>query len=123
MFPKMYPFNTFLETYELDRINIDRRIHISPPGATTLYKITDIYVPEKEINELVKEIIRSSTEGDVLIFQPGRGEISQIIEELNNITPVNTIAIPFYSELSKEKREFIENISKNKYDLIIPKNI
>lgn len=119
---RIYPFNLNLSKYNLDRINIDRRINISAPGQTTLFEITDIYKPDSEINNLVLEIIKSGP-GDILIFQPGRGEISDIISELNNITPPDTIAVPFYSELPVSKREFIENISKLKSELLIPKYI
>ena len=56
---RMFPLNIWLEKNKLDRINIDRRIHISPPGETTQYKITDIYKPNVEPEDIVLEIIKT----------------------------------------------------------------
>jgi hypothetical protein len=106
---RKYPCDRWIEKHKLDRINIDRRLHISPPDFTTRYNITDIYVPDKSIPVLVKEIIETSP-GDILIFQPGEAEIKSLVIELNNITPTNTIAIPFYRNLEKNKKDIIQNI-------------
>ena len=35
----MYPLNRRLKNRQLDRITVDRRIHISPPGETTQFNI------------------------------------------------------------------------------------
>jgi hypothetical protein len=38
---KMCPLNYDIVQNKIDRINVDRRLHISPPGQTTKYKIND----------------------------------------------------------------------------------
>src|SRR3990172_7447694 len=38
---RSFPLSTFVIDNKLDRINVDRRLHISPPGETTRFKITD----------------------------------------------------------------------------------
>ncbi len=122
---RMYPFNQFVVENELDRINIDRRLHISPPGETTRFIITDKYAPEESSNpdDLVLKIINTTISGDVLYFQPGVADINKSIEYLNAKTPPNTIAVPFYGVMTDEKRNFIQGIAKKKYDLDIPKSV
>jgi len=120
---KMYPLNLSLEEHKLDRINVDRRIHISPPGETTQYKIEEIYEPNKNPIDQVVEIINATTDGDILLFQPGQKDIIDSVNELNEKTPYNTIAIPYYGEMGDKKREFVDNISNNKSKITIPKNI
>jgi hypothetical protein len=115
-----YPITCDLEHYKLDRINVDRRYHISPPGVGTRGKIVEIYKPGESVLNIVKEIIRNGIVGDILVFQPGEGEITKLIEELNANTPGNIIAIPFFSKLVEYKRKIIED---DKYEFIkMPKN-
>lgn len=101
----------------LDRIVIDRRIHISPPGQTTQYKITEIY-HDKEISEpesyklavkYAKEICDNNTpiNNDILLFCTTSNKIIKLVDELNNVLPLNTIAIPFYSNLPEESKSLI----------------
>jgi hypothetical protein len=121
---RLYPFDTLLKTHNIDRINIDRRLHISPPGQTTRHKIDEFYEPNKKPDDIVRDIINSYPTGDILLFQPGEREINDSIEELNKTTPSDTIAIPFFSKMAEEKRKFIKNLSESsKYKLTIPKNI
>jgi hypothetical protein len=108
---RLHPFNQLLPAHNLDRINVDRRLHISPPGATTQYKIDDVYRPGADPEALVLEIATKTHDGDILLFKPGVGEISGAIEILNKTLPSNFIALPFYSELNSEKRAIIENLS------------
>ena len=136
---RMYPLNTYIQKYTLDRINVDRRMHISPPQQTTQYKINDIYIPdiypdydrEGRIKEIIIDTIKnliSNTIGrdennDILLFQPGRKEIMEYVKELNTvIANPSVIALPYFSELSQEKREFIDNIADKKKELTIPKD-
>jgi hypothetical protein len=123
---RMYPLDRSLEQKKLDRINVDRRMHISAPDATTRFKITDIYTPDKDPEELVAEIVRKSISGDVLLFKPGEKEIREAVEKLNSgsMLPSDTIALPFFSKLPDEKRELIENIDKsgNKDKLVLAKS-
>lgn len=120
---KMYPLNLSLEEHNLDRINVDRRIHISPPGETTQYKIEEIYEPTKDPVNLVIEIINKTTDGDILLFQPGQKDIMESVAQINAKTPYNTIAIPYYGEMGDKKREFVDNISSNKSKITIPKDV
>lgn len=118
-----YPLNMLLKEKRIDRINIDRRLHVSPPGQTTRFTIRDFYLPDADPVEVVMNIIRNKGSGDILLFQPGQKEINQAIEKLNVILPPNCIAIPYYGQMDSEKRKFVESIEKNKTKLNIPRSI
>ncbi len=125
---KMYPLNYYLEKHNLDRINVDRRFHMSPPGKTTRYDIKDIYL--ENINTSIQDpinlalnIIKNSQTGFILIFQPGVGEIENMIIELNKKLPDDVIAIPYHSLLKKNIREFVEKIDSNYTKLALEKHI
>jgi hypothetical protein len=125
---RMYPLNYSLRPNELDRINVDRRFHISPPGQTTKYKIDETYINSIPVGlqdpaKLALDIIKKSTKGDILIFQPGVGEIAKVIEELNKNLPAEVIALPYHSELKEKQRTFIENIHKTLKNLRIGKDV
>ena len=120
---KMYPIHNMLQKCKLDRINIDRRIHISPPGAVTQYDIAETYLPEAKPIDIILKILRETSDGDILLFQPGEGEIVSAVETINSQTPSNIIAIPFYSKMADEKRNFVGNIDDNIRKLVIPKDI
>lgn len=104
------PIDTRLRDLKLDRINIDRRFHISPPGYGTNFPIEEIYRPQTDIYDVVKEVIRDGMKGFMLIFQPGEADIIKMVEELNKITPDDVIAIPFYSSLPADKKKLVEKI-------------
>lgn len=131
---RMFPLNLSLREHNLDRINVDRRIHISPPGEVTQYKINEIYLPlssgihdKNQLLETIKRtvlnIIRTSPDGDLLVFQPGEGEIKTTVIELNKITPKDVIALPYFSALNDAKKTMVEEINKYKYNLTIPKDV
>ena len=72
-----HPYNFFNAEFNLSRIYVDRRIHISPPGGTTQYIIKDVYLSEnppdyenaqKLAIKQVYEILRTTTSGDILLF-------------------------------------------------------
>lgn len=111
---RKYPLNTWISQNNLDRICIDRRFHISPPGMGTKYEVKDFYEPTETEIGMVQRILKSSSEGDILIFQPGTNDINKLVLALNEITPPNVIAIPYHSQLSSEKREFVEKISEKR---------
>lgn len=119
---KMYPLNLFLQKNNLDRINVDRRIHISPPGETTQYKIVEIYKENANADDLVVEIANTMPDGDILLFKPGEKNIKDSRDYINSKTGSNVIALPFFSQMSDDKRGFVEGISKNKKLLDISKN-
>lgn len=120
---KMYPPNMMLEKYGIDRINVDRRIHISAPGETTKYTINEIYAPNENPIDIVMKILSTTDEGDILLFQPGRREIMETVEEINQKTPYYVIAIPYYSDMGETNRQFVDRIDVNKNNLTISKNV
>jgi hypothetical protein len=110
---RIFPFSNFIISNNIDRINVDRRLHISPPGGTTRHKIEDVYKPEMSENpeQLVLEVANKTNNGDILFFRPGIKEIMKSIEILNTKLPPNFIALPFYSELSSDRRSIVSSIS------------
>lgn len=117
---RKFPLNTWIDSKKIDRINIDRRYHIAPPGAGTRFNIKEHYRPivnEQEIyvkiNDIIQEILKKSPSGhDILIFQPGSKEINDTVNLLNLKTPPNVLALPYYSDLPEEKRNFVGEIDK-----------
>ena len=120
---KMYPLNLFLQKYTLDRVNIDRRIHISEPGSDTQYRIDEFYKPGFDPVGIALDILSSNPTGDILLFQPGVFEIKKTVRELNEKTPDHIIAIPYYSDMTDKKRDIIDKIDRNKHNLTIPKDV
>lgn len=110
-----YPFNTWLRDNKIDRINVDRRFHISAPGTGTRFIIDEYYKNNYDIEKLIIELI-DTRKGDILVFQPGEADIIKLINKLNNKIPDNWIAIPFYSAMSPDRRNFVEDI-----DYTLPK--
>jgi len=127
---RMYPFNTNLIDNKLDRINVDRRLHIWPPseidkGGTT-YPIKDIWNQDPSFEGIVKLALNliETQNGDILIFQPGTKEISKMVTELNNRLPINAIAIPYHGKMDQNKKNLIENLSdEDKRRLTYPKTV
>ena len=54
--------------YSIDRINVDRRYHISPPEVQTLFKIDEYYVPTSNEYEIIDKILKTTIEGDIILF-------------------------------------------------------
>lgn len=119
---RAYPLNKIIEDTLIDRANIDRRIHISPPGKTTQYVIKDVYLPIEEsekINETnfvdygIKktiDVINNTQSGDILLFLSGVSEIEKAVTEINKNSPYNVICLPYYGKLTEEERSFIQKI-------------
>jgi len=115
----------------ISRFQIDRRIHISPPGETTQHKIIDKYLSidtknydeaEQKGIECVQNIINNpSMNGDILFFTHGQKSIENIVTILNKNTPDNIIALPFYGQLSKEWQTYAEQ-TQLIHDFTIHKN-
>lgn len=118
---RKFPLSNFISNNELDRINIDRRFHLSPPDKTTLFSIKEIYEPRKTPVEIVLDILNNSNTGDILLFQPGVSDINKIISEINEQTNKNIIAIPYLRTLSNYHKDFVGEIDKNKKNLHISK--
>ena len=115
----------------IDRNYIDRRIHLSIPFGGMNFEVKEypndtINYPKdietftdlKKINirviEVLKHILSTTLNGDILIFQPGESDIKRLLIEINKETPFNVIAIPFYSKLDNEILEnVVKKIDKN----------
>jgi hypothetical protein len=104
----MFPLSVPLKERGLDRIAVDRRVHISAPGETTRWKVTDVWngrdpvdYKDSERMAIAKalEIAGNNKTGDVLLFSIGEAEVTSICKELNAQLPSHAIALPFYSKL------------------------
>lgn len=104
-----------------NRFYLDRRIDISDPSQAlkTRFAITEIYDKitdasnylENAINKTMKYMNELNTNGDVLLFLPGKNDIIKACEQLNKHTPSYVICLPFYSELPDNEKNFIGNIA------------
>ncbi len=113
------------ELYILDKIVVDRRYHISPPGLTTKYKVGDVYLSTDTANyeeaesaglKILTEILRKNTTGDVLFFTTTEPAINRLVELINRTSPGYAIALPLYGALKNKPGnwfDLIENIDKN----------
>ena len=107
----------------MDRITVDRRIHISPPGESTQHKIEEEYLindtnnyPEAELKaiEQALQLISKGEKGDILLFSIGGAQIRNIVTILNEKTPSHVIALPMYSELPEYWTDIAEQTDKIK---------
>jgi hypothetical protein len=143
----LFPCNRNLLDNNLDRIVIDRRTHISPPGETTRYKVNEeweVKDPQQDpqkyeeaekigIKRAISIAENNNGHGDVLFFSIGEVEIIRICKELNKKIPQHAIALPFYSNLPEpwkiiatqpEKRKNKLNFDKTKlFDKIEEKHV
>ena len=126
------PFFNMDDLILLNPIHMDRRYHISPPGETTQYKVTEIY-EENEIDlgseredakriqekgyEKIIEICNKSTSGEILFFCTGEREILEAVEYLNNNMPQGNIALPFYSKMNQIYKDIITKINSKIYNI------
>ena len=121
---RAYPLSSFIQNQQHDRANMDRRVHISPPGATTRHAIKDVFLSKAE-SDLINnknfvdfgirkaiEVANSTTEKDMLLFMSGSADIKKAVPEINAATPPSIIALPFYSEMSEEQKNFIKGIDQ-----------
>lgn len=104
-----FPYDLSLKQLNLDRINIDRRYHISPPGAGTRFTVNEYYEEKTPIVDLINRLIKTK-KGDILVFQPGEGDINKLLEELNKTIDSSWIALPFFSSMNDDKKDFIQDI-------------
>jgi hypothetical protein len=111
---RMYPLNVDLQKNKLDRINVDRRLHISKPGEVNIYKIQEYWLDYEyksyEPEDRVLKILSETTSGDILLFQPGKAEIKKSMKYLLEKTPSNILILPYFSELDREIQEIIPKI-------------
>ena len=133
----IYPINsincdyfTFNQKTLLDRNFIDRRWHISPPGVTTKFTITEFY-DEYSLDEyknnieiginIIKKILSTTDTGDLLFFLTTTNEIIKTAKMINEIIPYNVICLPYYAKLDKKYIKLIANIASKKNTITIDK--
>lgn len=98
-----------------DRINVDRRIHVSPPDAKNPYKVDEYFVPDKSVEMLVNDIISNTPNGDILIFESGEYDVMKMTKLLNESSMnSNVIAIPVYGQMHKSLKENLGKINPSK---------
>ena len=120
-----FPYNNFNSKFNLSRIYVDRRIHISPPGETTQFIVKDIYLNtnpkdyvESEQLALNKalEIISNTPNGDILLFSLSKLNVEELCVEINkrlsySSKTSNVICVPYYRELPS-KWVIFDDLSK-----------
>jgi len=109
----------------LNPLYMDRRYHISPPGETTQYQVTEFYldydIKEKDEDTTAKkaqelayqkilEICNKSVAGEILFFANGMNEIKKAVKHLNKILPEGNVALPYYANLNPIYKEIISKI-------------
>ena len=119
---RLYPLNAMIQTNVLDRANVDRRVHISPPGQTTQHKITEHFMKPSELETIdpdtyveiatqkAIEVANKTDKGNILVFLAGARDIKESVLKINKAIPPDTIALAFYRELDEERKEFISKI-------------
>ena len=107
---------------------MERRFHISKPGETTQFTITEVekysigddesrYTKPWDIIQensytVIKEIFNNNPTGNALLFLTGEKEIKKAVEELNKIIPKDAVAIPFFGKMDQKYKDIIEKIDK-----------
>ena len=116
-----YPLNASIQENKIDRINVDRRFHIFQ---SKRFRIIEHYSPNENYISIINQLNLKSLVGDIIIFQPGRNEIMETVNEINlKIKNHKVIALPYYSDLPDDKKYFIEKLDENtKCNLKIEKN-
>jgi hypothetical protein len=126
----LFPCNRNFIDNKLDRIVIDRRTHISPPGETTRFKVSEEWETKDPNNYKDAEKIgikraieiaeKNNGQGDILFFSIGKTEIKNICIILNEKLPPHAIALPFYSSLSEKWKRIAtspeERVNKLNFD-------
>lgn len=115
------PLDMWIRDNMIDRINVDRRFHFSPPDKTTRFLIKETYLPDENPDELVVKLVKSTPSGNILLFQSGQRDINESISFINENTPSNVIAIPYISNLDEDHKKFVGDIDKTQKDLHISK--
>jgi len=129
--PILHPFFKSTNFLPLPKY-MDRRYHISPPGATTQYRVDEYYLEhdlnvynaDNSINEAksaakaqlrgyekVIEICNKSSTGEILFFANGKKEILDAVKYLNSRLPIGNIALPYFAELNETYKNIISKIN------------
>lgn len=102
-----YQMSNDLPIYNRGRL--DRRIHLSVPFGGMNFNVDVKDNIKKSEIEIVKEILATSTKGDILVFKPGTSDILPLVDEMNLNTPSDVLAIPFIGTISPA---ILENVIK-----------
>lgn len=114
-----YPPNQFIKNNKIDRINVDRRIHIEKKN---MFKKNEITLPNHSVLNVVKKILDSNKNGDILIFESGVKKIMNLVDSINKNTSESVLAIPYYRNLNKEAAQYIIQFDEKRNKIRIPKN-
>lgn len=128
-FPQKNITNILNTTNIINFNYIDRRYHISPPGETTQYKITEIYLnkiltsdeAQIEGQKTIINICKNTIDGDILFFCNGQEDILESVKYFNMNTPFDVIALPYFGKMNDEYKNIINKIEIFKYKLKIKK--
>ena len=128
--PFRHPILTTINNFFPRAEYMDRRYHISPPGATTQYTVDEHYL-DKDLDvytnnildekksaeiaqlksyEYIVDICKKSSNGNLLFFANGQREIIDAVKYLNEKLPVECIAIPYFSEINQKYKDIIAKI-------------
>lgn len=131
---RSFPLNMMIGYNSLDRANVDRRVHISPPGKTTRYTITSHYLTKEETDKIGVEgylrdgidftikLANSTREYDILLFVAKVADVMQAVKEINDATGPDMFAIGFYGELSETQKDVVRKIHEVKPTLVHTKD-
>ena len=123
--PIIHPL--LLEEFYINSTFLDRRVHISAPGQTTQFNISENYnkdiekkfgsnekansiLAQNESYKKILEICNNTTDGEILLFLTGEGEIKKALQYLNDNLPSNVVALPYYSRMNETYRNIIGKI-------------
>lgn len=130
----IFPLSMIIKENKIDRINVDRRLHIEQPNVKFPNIVTEINKQSNIINEndenstieivmkIIMEIIKNNSIGDILLFQIGQKEIESIISHINKNTPLDTLAIPLYSNLEADANIIMMDFNNYRNLINISKN-
>lgn len=119
---RAYPLSKYIEINGLDRANIDRRVHINPPGKTTRHKIITHYLNKSEADLITPQnyaqigilktlsVVETTTKGDVLLFLAKVSDVTKAVQEINSKTSPNVLALPFYGEMTDAQKDIVRKI-------------
>ena len=108
-------------------ILMERRFHISKPGETTQFTITEVEkysigdeekynkpwdVIQEKSYTVINDIFNNNPSGNALLFLTGEKEIKTAVERLNKIIPNDAVAIPFFGKMDQKYKDIIEKIDK-----------
>jgi hypothetical protein len=114
-----YPLDMFLYKDNINRLFMDRRIHMSKPFSSTNYKITEISHIDNTVSQnqniynILKKILGKKEDGqDILIFKNGQKDINELRDFLiQKQLPKHVCILPYYSELKEYEKNMVSDIS------------